>query len=73
MNYFFFIREYCIVYFLWYDSGNIDFRIGNVVELFIGNYGLEKRGLDFVLVKNYISRKEGIFFSGFFIFNCMNK
>lgn len=73
MNHLLSTREHCIVHPSWHDSGNIDFRIGNVVESFIGNYGSEKRGLDFALVKNYISRKEGTFFSGFFIFNCMNK
>lgn len=73
MNHLLSTREHCIVHPSWHDSGNIDFRIGNVVESFIGSYGSETRGLDFALVKNYISRKEGTFFSGFFIFNCMNK
>uniref|UniRef100_A0A8W8NLM9 Uncharacterized protein n=1 Tax=Magallana gigas TaxID=29159 RepID=A0A8W8NLM9_MAGGI len=58
MNHLLSTREHCIVHPSWLDSGNIDFRIGKVVESFIGNYGSNKRGLDFALVKNHICRQE---------------
>lgn len=67
MNHLLSLKDHHIVHPSWQDSGNIDFKIGKVVESFIGNYGSKHTGLDFALVKNCTCRKEGIFF--YFLFN----
>lgn len=55
------LREHFIVHPSWQDSGHIDHKVGQVVESFCGNYGLNKIGMDFALVKNSICRQEGNF------------
>lgn len=54
-------RDHCIVHPSWQDGYN-GYEVGQVVESFCGNYGLNKIGMDFALVKNQKCRQEGMFF-----------
>lgn len=60
LMYYFKFNDYCIVYLLWIDNGCNDYRIGKVVELFCGNYGLNKIGLDFVVIVSSYCRNGGM-------------
>lgn len=57
--------EYDIVYLFWEDNGYVNYKVGEVVELYFGNYGLENIGLDFVVIRINIFRYEGMYVSWF--------
>lgn len=50
-------RDHYIVHPSWQD-GHTDYKVGQVVESFCGNYGLNGIGMDFALVKNEQCRQE---------------
>lgn len=57
------LTQHFIVHPSWQDNGHTDHEVGQVVESFCGNYGLNRIGMDFALVKNNICRHEGRNFS----------
>lgn len=64
-------RDHSIVHPSWQD-GYTGYEVGQVVESFCGNYGLNKIGMDFALVKNQKCRQEGMFFFSYSVLNCLN-
>lgn len=56
------LEKHFIVHPSCQDSGHTGHKVGEVVESYCGNYGLNKIGMDFALVKNNIFRQQGNFF-----------
>lgn len=57
--------EYNIVHPSWEDNGHVNHKVGEVVESYFGNYGLENIGLDFAVIKTNTFRHEGMYVSRF--------
>lgn len=67
------LKQHFIVHPAWQDNGKTNHQVGEVVESFCLNYGLNKIGMDFALVKNQICRAAGTLFSILSFLKCNDK
>lgn len=55
------LKKHFVVHPSWQDNKHVDHTVGEVVESFCGNYGLEKIGMDLALVMINNDRRESMY------------